>query len=99
MTFCRVEVWMAPACTQQKKQMTDAVHAGTPRLVAFGARLFATPTDGQDIIMYSDEFGSIMSLVERRRRRPAVAGTVILRPIKLNASGYKHRSLKKPLIY
>ncbi|GBP03291.1 hypothetical protein EVAR_2696_1 [Eumeta japonica] len=54
------------ACTQETKQMTGAVHAVTPRT---GRRdsprsrrvssQHAAPTDGQNVIMYSDEFGRV----------------------------------------
>ncbi|GBP13849.1 hypothetical protein EVAR_8058_1 [Eumeta japonica] len=37
--------------------MTGAVHAGTPRAGRRDAPQHAAPTDGQDIIMCSDEFG------------------------------------------
>ncbi|GBP43265.1 hypothetical protein EVAR_39323_1 [Eumeta japonica] len=52
------------AGTQETNQLTGAVHAGTPRAGRREPRServssqHAAPTDGQDIIMYSDEFGS-----------------------------------------
>ncbi|GBP20294.1 hypothetical protein EVAR_82169_1 [Eumeta japonica] len=57
------------ACTQETKQMTGAVHAGTPRA---GRRdsprservssQHAVPTDGENVITYSDEFGRFPTL-------------------------------------
>ncbi|GBP53441.1 hypothetical protein EVAR_17516_1 [Eumeta japonica] len=54
------------ACTQETKQMTGEVRAGTPRA---GRRHsprsgrvsspHAAPADGQNVIMYSDEFGRV----------------------------------------
>ncbi|GBP86731.1 hypothetical protein EVAR_63736_1 [Eumeta japonica] len=56
MIFCRVEVRIA-RLAPKKQNMTGAVHAGTPRAGRRDAPQHATPTNGQDIIMCSDEFG------------------------------------------
>ncbi|GBP96298.1 hypothetical protein EVAR_7581_1 [Eumeta japonica] len=58
-------------CIHETKQMTGAVHAETPRTSRRDSprsrrvvSQHAAPTDGQNVVMYSDEFGS----VERSQR-------------------------------
>ncbi|GBP05375.1 hypothetical protein EVAR_76793_1 [Eumeta japonica] len=51
----------------ETKQMTGAVRAGTPRAGRRDSPQHAAPTDGQNVIMYSDEFGRSMGLQFSRR--------------------------------
>ncbi|GBP16350.1 hypothetical protein EVAR_9941_1 [Eumeta japonica] len=70
MTLCRVEAWIT-RLAPRKQNMTGAVHAVTPRP---GRRdsprsrrvssQHAAPTDGQNVIMYSDEFGRQAKKIE-----------------------------------
>ncbi|GBP07924.1 hypothetical protein EVAR_78078_1 [Eumeta japonica] len=58
--------------------MTGAVHAGTPRAGRRDSSQLAAPTDGQDIIMCSDEFGSMHQVASSFSREKAMRGGCLI---------------------